>query len=279
MLKDEQHDPPTFDRGFMATCASLVLATACSIVVLAAPRPVQPRQLPALRLSRSEVAAQLATDHALAARAPRSRALERFRELFSEEGLAEREKSVDLGILSEQRAQLKALVASEFPRLGGENVRALMAALTDEALPHSFAKRPPAAAYGLLGRFPALLTRYGYADAEGHLIAPELAVRALYKARFNLITERPLDTDLSPVERQAQHGWNALHAGELPPERRARAARDFAASGGTDAREALAIWLFQGGDHAHARELLQAEYERTGALRLRNLLLFIARQG
>jgi hypothetical protein len=287
MLKDEPvilsvasaRDVRRLDRGFLATCALLLTATACSIVVVAAPRQVQPSQLPALRLPRVAVAEALAADQQRARHVPQSPALERWLELFREEGLAEREKSVNLGIVAEQRAELRQLVQSEFPKLGSDGVRALMSAVTGQALAALSARKPPPEAYGLLGAFPVLLARYGYIEPNGALRAPELAVRALYKVRFNLICERPLDTDLSKLERLAYEGWNALHAGGLAPERRAQAARAFASLAGTDAREALAIWLFQGGMRTEAAELLRSEYERTGALRMRNMQLFASRHG
>jgi hypothetical protein len=268
------------DRAFTAAFALLVTALACSVVVLATPRLVRPSRLPALRLSSALVQAQKSRDQALLTRAAplrRDREVVQLSELYREEGLVELEPQVDYRVLAQQRAERAELARRVFARLGDEGRRAFSALTVEDAMRALAGDRGSDQARGLLGAFPALLSRYGYADAAGHLVAPELSVRALYKARFNLIFDQPATHELSPIELQAYEGFNALQAGGLPPVRRAEAAAAFYRAGGTDAAEALAVWLFQGEQRADALSLLSAEYERTHALRLRNMAL-VARQ-
>ena len=201
--------------------------------------------------------------------------------LYRAEGLAELQDSIDLSALGERRRELAASAESLFTRLGAERTRALIAATRPSV---AMASVGPATATdgsearGLLGSFPALLTRYGYIDVarRGYGQAPPLAVRTLYKARFNLITERPLERDLSTIELQAYEGFNALHAAGLSAERRAQAAQTFFRAGGHDGAEAAAIWLWQGGAREQALSLLRSEYRRSAALRLRNMALYVS---
>jgi len=278
MAKDEQGQLPPRDRAFTATFALLATAIACAIVILVAPRSVEPRELPPLRLSRSLVEAQLARDRELSARAPGGSDVERLLALYHDEGLAELEAKPDLGMLSSRRAELSVAARTLFARVGADGARALLAATTERAMSALRNELQEREAHGLLGRFPMLLQQYGFVARGGDLLAPELSIRAFYKARFNLICERARDSDLSAIERQALEGWNALHAVRLPPEQRARAARVFHASGGRDGAEALAIWQYQGGARGDALTLLRRAYEQTGALHLRNMALFAAQQ-
>ncbi|MDB4972387.1 MAG: hypothetical protein JWN48_728 [Myxococcaceae bacterium] len=280
MRKDADDASAPADRAFTAAFALLATALACSIVVLAAPRPVRPGQLPALRLSTLRVDAQRAADRALSARAEafvRDPDVVQLYDLYQEEGLAELEPAIDYAVLRRQRGERAELARKVFARLGAEGSRAFAVHVVDAAMRALRSDRESDDARGLLGSFPALLTRYGYADTQGRLLAPELSVRSLYKARFNIIFERAPTEGFSQVELQAYEGFNALQAGGLPPARRAEAAGVFYRAGGTDAGEALAIWLFQGGQRSEALALFSQEYERTKQLRLRNMIL-VARE-
>lgn len=262
--------------GFVATAAMLVAALVCSIVVIAAPRPVQPSRLPALRVPLAEGmrafgALELDPEQPL----PRASWLSSFLELYREAGLNEREKRVDMALVEAQRLELAQLVREHFPKLGRAGVRALMHALTARALDALGRSQPPPEAFGLLGSFPALLRSYGYVDTSGVAVAPARVIQHLYEQRFNLICGRPLDADIDRSARALAEGWIALHGERLPPERRVQAAHKFLELGGIDAREALAVWLYQGGLKEEAADLLQRQYAHTGALRLRNMLLSI----
>jgi hypothetical protein len=283
MLKDEPANPTQRsvhprERGFLVTCVVLLVALGCSIVVIAAPRPVEPSRLPSLRVPLAEGRRAFA-DPELDPRQPLPQApwLERWYELYSEAGLNEREKRVDIAMVAEQHAELVSITRAEFPKLGDKGVRALMDALTARALDALPRREPPSEAYGLLGAFPSLLQQYGYIDSAGAPIAPPRVIHQLYRQRFNLICERPLESNLGRFDRALAEGWIALHGQNLPPERRVQAAQTFAQLGGIDAREGLAVWLAQGELKDEALTLLQREYERTGALRLRNMVLFLRR--
>lgn len=277
MLKDEPaiRSQP-LERGFLATCGVFLVALACSIVVIAAPRPVQPSRLPALRVPLAEGGRAFAAS-TLDPQLPKAAWFARWYELYSESGLNEREQAVDYTMVDAQKTELAKISREQFPKLGKQGVRALMDALTARALDALPRSRPPTEAYGLLGGFPALLQHYGYLTDTRSPIAPPRAIEVLYRERFNLLCERPIDSDIDDHDRLLAEGWIALHGQHLPPERRAQGAQNFAKLGGIDAREALAVWLHQGGLNAEAAALLQGEYERTGALRLRNMLLFLQR--
>jgi hypothetical protein len=279
MRKDEPgSDAAQGERGFAGTCTVLLATLACSIVVLASPRPVQPSRLPALRVPLAEARRAFAdVPHAPAPPPPDSPLLQRFEELYGEAGLNEREAKLDAAMVAEQKLELALITRELFPKLGEPGVRALRDSLTRRALAALWLREPPTEAYGLLGAFPVLLQRYGYIDSDRTPLAPPRLIENLYHQRFNLICERPLETDLDPYDRRLAEGWVALHGRNMPAERRAQAAHTFAELGGVDAREALAIWLAHGERKDEAMQLLRAEYARTGALRLRNMLLFLQR--
>jgi len=292
MLKDAEGTEKHAERAFTGAFALLVTALACSIVVLLAPRPVQPSQLPSLRLPRAAVEAELARDHELAKSARAfvdDPEVQHVLSMYREEGLAELASEVDMASLAAKRQELSSGGDRLFTRLGVERTQALVAWTTERALEAWASGADSSEARGLLGGFPSLLARYGYTHApsvagggarvetpRGFGEAPLLSVRTLYKARFNLIFERALDHDLRPLELMAYEGFNALHASGMPAERRARAAQAFFRVGGHDGAEAAAIWMYQGGARGPALALLRSEYARTGALRLRNMALYVS---
>ncbi len=271
--------PREADPGFLGTCSVLLVALVCSIVVIASPRPVQPSRLPALRVPLSEGQRAFADVRRSGEPLPKAAWFERWYELYSEAGLNEREPQVDMSMVAQQRAELAAITREEFPKLGGQRVRALLNTLSTRALDALPLDRPPNAAYGLLGGLPALLSRYGYIDAQRRPIAPMRVLQVVYQQRLNLLCERPIDGDIDRFDLMLAEGWIALHAPGIPPERRALAAKKFVELGGLDAREAWAVWLYHGDLAEQASALLEREYERTRALRLRNMLLFLSRGG
>ncbi|MET0341666.1 MAG: hypothetical protein ABW252_11745 [Polyangiales bacterium] len=262
------------DRAFTGAFALIVSATACAIVVLATPRPVLPSQLPSLRLDGDALARQRNEDEASVGRAPRGPDVDALLAAYLDEGRAERSGPVRVEAEHARRRRTVELAEAVFARAERDEARALLVAVTSRALRALWGELSDAdEARGLLGHFPKLLARYGYVDADGRLLAPELAVRTLYAARFNLLCGRGLLTDLTELERTAHDGWTALHVGALEPAQRADAARSFHALGGRYGAEADAIWRFQGGDAAGAAELLGQAYAGSGLLRLRNLAL------
>jgi hypothetical protein len=312
VVKDADGVRQARDRTFSLVFLLLATALSCSIVVLLTARPVQPGQLPALRLDPVAVEAQRSHDQRLAQRAHAFEGdldVQRLLSLLRAEGLAELDEAVDSAVQSERRSELALLAPKVLARLGPSRTAELFAFLSERAMhalyapgmasrvaaspgsgvaPAQSTPTPPAthtdvlaqaartheSDRGWLGSFPSLLAQYGYADADGRVWAPALAIRTFYKARLNLLCQRPADAGLRAIELQAYEGWNALHAGPLQPERRASAAEAFRRAGGHHGREAAAIWSFQGGARERALALLREEYARTGALRLRNMGLF-----
>ena len=274
MPKDEHAVSTRHDRAFLGACALLFTAVACTVVVLATPRMVEPLNLPALRLDAGKVKRQLQEDAALSAEAPRGADVDRLLKLYRAEGIDELAPHVDGGRLAERRAELSIVAREVAARVGERGLRAVREATLERALKALQGELELREAQSLLGRFPALLEQYGFVDSEGRLRAPLIAVRAFYKTRFNDICQRMRTQDLSEIERQALEGFMALHASGVAG-LRANAARAFRDAGGADASEALAVWLYHTGQSTAARTLLRRAYEQTGALRLRNMALFL----
>lgn len=275
MSKVDRTEAARSVRAFALSAALLACAVVCAVVVLASPRPVEPRELPALRLSAVAVTAQLARDRAL--HVPGGDDVTRLLELYRAEGQSELARARDYGAIAHRREQLARVAETVFARLAVHERQGLLAFATERGVEALRGEQGTDEARGWLGSFPALLVRYGFVDEQGTLRAPELALRAFFKARFNMMCGRPQHADLSSIEIQAYEGFNALETAKLAPERRALAARAYANAGGRDGAEALAIWLYQGGARREAQQLLERAYARTKQLRLRNLALHIER--
>ena len=268
--------PAPRDRAFTGVFALLASATACAIVALSAPRPVEPSRLPALRLPPAQLERQQREDAALRQRVPTGPDVDALMRLYRAEGEAEHAHESDPEQRDARRRALAMAAAKVFGRLDVAAARALMLHTSERALAALRGELADAAeARGLLGVVPSLLARYGYHEDDGSERGPRLALRAFYAARFNLICERPLLASFSLLERTAHAGFSALHAGGLEPTQRARAAADFAALGGIDGVEADAIWRFQGGSRTEALKLLRHAHARSGMLRLRNMALYV----
>ncbi len=250
------------------------MLTACAVVLVTMPRAVPPGQLPALVLDEPSVQRALDYDHHAATRAPHSKDLDELYNLYLEEGRAERAGAAGVAGTAQRRARITALTRRVFPTLSKEKLVALRARATERFMLALSGRLPvQAEADGLVGRFPDILARYGLVKADGSFAAPELSVRAMYKARWNMIHERPLREHLEPIEVQAYDGWNALHAAALPLPQRADSARRFAEAHGHRAAQAQAAYLFHGKALAQAEQVLTEAEARTHELRLRNQLL------
>ena len=267
------------DRAFTGAFALIASATACAIVAISAPRPVEPSRLPALYLPAAQLARQQREDAALRASVPSGPEVDALMRLYRAEGEAELVRERDPASRDDRRSALGLAAAKLFGRLDDAAARALMLHVSERALLALRGELSDAAeARGLLGVFPSLLVRYGYTDAAGRAQAPSIAIRAFYAARFNLICERPLLASFSVLERIAHAGFNALHGSGLEPSKRAQSARELARLGGSGGVEADAIWRYQGGAREEALALLRREHTATGALRLRNMALYVARE-
>ena len=121
----------------------------------------------------------------------------------------------------------------------------------------------------ILGGFPEIEARYGLVN-RGVVVAPELTVRALYKARWNAIHRRPFVEGFSRIELQAYWGWLALHGWGQPLPKREEALLELRSVGGSGTEEAAALFDLLGGRPDRAAVSLQKLYSATGQLRLRN---------
>jgi hypothetical protein len=264
------------DRRFTLFFTLIAIAISGAILVLSVPRPVEPAQLPPLLLEEHAAQAAIAADRALATRPFSDARLEELESLYLAQGAAELPGAASGMSVAARRRRLKLYAEELLARKGPDGLAILRARSTEQAmgllLESSRALSDEQAA--LLGSFPGLMERYGLFDAAGTLRAHVLCVRAAYKARWNLIHQRPVTEGLSRVELHAYHGWMALHGGSIPLATRANAAAEFHRAGGAHGREAHAIFLFQGGALRQAEELFEQLLTQRDELRLRNMLLY-----
>jgi hypothetical protein len=125
---------------------------------------------------------------------------------------------------------------------------------------------------GVVGGMREILNRYGMIR-DRVIIAPEMAIRAFYKARWSAVHRRAPIDGLSPIELQAYWGWLALHGWGRPLQQREDALLAFADVGGFGAQEAAALLDLLAGRPDRASKSLRELYSVSGELRLRNLAL------
>jgi hypothetical protein len=276
-LSVPSHEPARpRDSTFTAVFSLIAVATACAVVLVTMPRAVEPAQLPVLVLDETAVEGALSYDAHAAKSAPHSAELDELYNLYLEEGRAERQGTRGVVGTAKRRQRIAMLTRRVFPALGKDKIVALRARATERFMVAlSGALEVEAESDGLVGRFPELLRKYALVRSDGSFAAPELSIRAMYKARWNMIHERPVHEYLEPIELQAYEGWNALHAAALPMAQRAVSAKRFYEAKGHRAADAHATFLFHGKRREDAEKVLALEHERTRALRLRNQLLFV----
>lgn len=276
MATNDRSKPVTNWR-FTAIFALLATVIVCAVVVLATPRALVPEELPVLVLDRNAVARAIEADTALAARAPGGVDVDELLARYLDEGRAERATAVEQRLVHQRQRAWQQLVQRVFARIGPSGISALRA----QTLLHFMRAwrgqiADEAETTGLLGSLPDLLHTYGVAAEDRSLIAPELCLRANFKARWNLIHGLPITGDFSPIENQAFEGWIALHANEAPDARRFQAARAFHAAGGHRGAQALATWLYRVGRVSEAVVLMKREHAARGELFTRNYGLGLA---
>lgn len=256
----------------IAATALLIVAPACAAILLALPRPVEPNQLPSLRLNAKQVAQTWVGDQASAKDAPRSPPAVQLRALLLEEGRSERALSESPGAFQRRRDQIRQALAA-VRRLEGEKaILALRAQAVTELESGLDLALPSDQTEGLLGSFPSFLQRYRAAK-DGVLVAPRLVVRTMFKGRWNMLHELPSTYALSPVERLAYYGWLALHADGAPLALRYAALEQYQTAGGRSVAEAKGTLLFLDGQFEKAVHNLQDAFRQHRTLRLRNYVL------
>lgn len=275
-------DPKSFDekerrdKSFTGFFAVVAFATACGIVLVNMPRAVEPARLPPLVLPRALVRDMLAKDRAEAGRAQAGAELDELYELYLGEGHAELAGQQGLLTTGARRQRMAILAPRLFEKLGAEGVRALRARAVERFMLARVSElEDKREAEGLVGTFPNILERYGLTRPDGSLRAPEVSVRALYKARWNMIHELPTRAFFDNAEKRAYEGFVALHAAQVPATERAASARVYYDLHGKRSGEALAVWLYQGRRLREAHLLLEKAAADEGALRARNMLLAV----
>ncbi|MFO0685678.1 MAG: hypothetical protein U0234_26690 [Sandaracinus sp.] len=223
-----------------------------------------------LVLPAADVAAELAAQEALAARAPDTEDEVRRRRLYLEHGLAEVQRN-DFPEQASQRAaalaQLRVAIAAE----GDDAVAAARARDVGRVMPalRGEEEQTDEERAGELGAFPAMLERYG-AVIAGHRVAPELVIRAMFHARWNAIHGLALTEGMSAIARRAYYGWLAVEGGNAPLGMRLEALDAYEAAGGARVLETRAWLEHEAGERAAAGADYERACDRTGSVRLCN---------
>jgi hypothetical protein len=204
--------------------------------------------------------------------APRSPRAEQLERLFLQHG----EKEVEVLESRDQYLRRKRLLHEAYEALVREFGQDAALSLRARALGKLEAaldlRLPQAQVKGVMGIFTNALQTHGV-TRDGQEVAPHFVLRTLYKARWNLAMGLAADFAFAKVEVVAHSGWLALHADALDVHSRVEALERYARAGGAHSTEAHGILLFLGEEPALASAELQAAYEASGNIRLRNYLL------
>lgn len=242
---------------------------------LATPQPVAPWEMPSLVLDRQATADAIHFDEALAGDSSDSPKAEALRSLFLEHGRAEANPPYETLAYDRRQAAIHYANEALIEAQGPAAFVALRAKAVDDFVDVFYETRGAARddfEVGVLGGFPTIAKRYGLV-VDGEIVAPELTVRSLYKARWNAIHRRPLTDGFSQIELQSYWGWLALHGWGTPLSRRIDALVAFREAGGHGVKEAAALFDLLEGRPERAAQSLEALYRDRGELRLRNLSL------
>ncbi|HKU41532.1 MAG TPA: hypothetical protein VJR89_25420 [Polyangiales bacterium] len=249
--------------------ALFALTVVCLLVLCAIPRALAPDQVPALVLDRARTAAVVRAD--AAARAPTTETARTLDARFLDFGSLEN-RTLEGPMSPDHLRRLLNGGYEQVVRESGEPAALALRSAAVERMESALALRlPDAETERVLGLFPEALARYGV-TRNGFEIAPHFVLRTLYKARWNLAMGLDAAHKLEPIELEAYHGWLALHASNLSPEPRIVALRDYAAAGGHGIAEARGALAFMSHDYKQAVAALEAAYDQSPSLRIRNWL-------
>jgi hypothetical protein len=254
---------------------SWVAAAAVIGALLAVPQAVDPWEMPSLVLDRAGACDAIERDRALAEQAPDDAEAETLRSLFLDHGRSEANPPYAVTVYDQRQASIYRATKALIEKDGRGAIEAMRAYAVEElmrVLRDGMQEPEDDYELGVLGGFPEVLRQYGVVHG-GVLIAPELTVRALYKARWNSIHRLPFVEGLSPIELQAYWGWLALHGWGKPLAKREEALVEFRKAGGFGAEEAAALFDLLGGRPDRASKSLEKLYAARGELRLHNLAL------
>jgi hypothetical protein len=250
-----------------------VVAAAVASAMLMIPQAVDPWEMPSLVLDRNAASDAIRFDRALAAEVPKGPEADTLRSLFLDHGRSEANPPYSPREYDQRQAEIhhaSAALVEAHGRPAFESLRAQAVESFVEA--HHTGGGTPSGdeAVALFGGFAEILGRYGLVR-DGVLIAPELTLRSLYKARWNAIHRQPLTDGFSQIELQSYWGWFALHGWGQPLRKREEALIAFRDAGGAGTEEAAALFDVLGGNSRRAATSLQQLYAARGELRLRNM--------
>ena len=251
------------------------VAASLTGAMLAIPQPVDPWEMPSLVLDRKAVAEEIRQNDALAATLSDSQEVDRLRALFVGHGLAEINPPYLKVDYDSRQADIYRAIKALTEKHGPEAFSAMRAHAVDDFVRifgDSTGKLEAEDEIGAVGGFREILEKYGAIYREVS-IAPEMTMRALYKARWNLIHRVPATDGFSEIELQAYWGWLALHGWGVPVRERVDALVAYRDAGGANAQEAAALFDLLEQRPEKAAKLLEALYLEDHELRLRNLAL------
>ena len=252
-----------------------LVAAGVTGATLAAPQPVDPWEMPSLVLDRAATSDAIRLDQTLADEVFETSEAQTLRALFLDHGRAEANPPYERLEFDERQAAIYRANEALFEEHGAAALGAMRASAVDEfmrVLGDGFHDGQDDYETGVLGGIRAVLERYG-ATRDGVLVAPPLTARVFYKARWNSIHRRPFVEGFAPVELQAYWGWLALHGWGRALDEREDALVAFRDAGGFGTQEAAALFDLLAGRPDRSARSLEALYEATGELRLRNLAL------
>lgn len=250
-------------------------ATGLIGATLAIPQAVDPWELPSLVLDREAVANAIELDRALAEEVPDSPEARRLRDLYLDHGRSEANPPYERSVYDKRQVAIHEAIEALVTARGEPAFDAMRASAVEEFMEvFNGGARAPDGDYeiGVVGGMREILTRYGMIR-DGVVIAPEMAVRSFYKARWSAVHRRAPIDGLSRIELQAYWGWLALHGWGKPLQQREEALLAFASVGGFGAQEAAALLDLLAGRPDRAAKSLHTLYSMSGELRLRNLAL------
>lgn len=252
---------------------SWVVAGALVGATLAIPQAVDPWEMPSLVLDRAAAVDAVRFDEALAAEASETKEAQTLRSLFLDHGRAEANPPYEVSDYDRRQVEIHRATEDLIDKHGPAAFEAMRARAVDELADIFFdGNHEPQneEEVAVLGGFSEVAKSYGLVHG-GVVVAPELTVRALYKARWNSIHRRSFVDGFSQVELQAYWGWLALHGWGKPLEKREDALVAFRNAGGFGTQEAAALFDLLSGRPERAAISLQRLYAARGELRLRNM--------
>ncbi len=248
-------------------------AAAVLSAMLMIPQAVDPWEMPSLVLDRDATSDAIRFDRALAAEVPDGAEAETLRSLFLDHGRSEANPPYSPKEYDRRQGEIHHATVALVEAHGRSAFEALRARAVESFIEafHAGGGTPEGEeAVALFGGFAEILARYGV-TRDGVLIAPELTLRSLYKARWNAIHRQPLTDGFSRIELQSYWGWFALHGWGQPLRKREEALVAFRDAGGAGTEEAAALFDVLGGYSKRAATSLQQLYAVRGELRLRNM--------